>query len=147
MGNYLSGTAYLGDLAGFAVSTHHLKVPTGGFEKLILDEDSEGGTNTNNHARHTSESIWNRVPLVVRGPILSEKFHVSFFHADPYQFWVVNVDQVWFYLLLSSFVILQPQSQNSRKRGSSNRPEEDPLKVKNIIALLSVRVLAPICCL
>lgn len=90
VGNYWSGTATNGDLAGFAVIPHRNKVPTGGFKKLLLYEDPEGVTNTNKHALHTSDVAWDRVPLAIRGPILSGNLPPPRFPAKPYPFCVVN---------------------------------------------------------
>lgn len=98
-GNYRSETASLGDLDGFAASSYRNKVPTNNFEKLMLYEDPEGGHNTNKHARHTNDSVWGRVPLADRGSILSGKFPPPDFLAEPYQFWIVNADQVSMSLL------------------------------------------------
>ncbi|XP_026410678.1 uncharacterized protein LOC113305903 [Papaver somniferum] len=87
----------------------------------MLDEDPEGGHNTNKHARHTNDSVWDRVPLVVRGPILSDKLPPSDFPAEPYQLWVVNADQ-------SKAQSNQPKTHNARKRGSGTRTEEELVK-------------------
>lgn len=86
LGNYRSGTSSLGDLANFSAKPHRLRVSSAGFDKLMLEEDPEGGTNTNDHARYTNDSSWNRVPLAVRDSILSGKFPPTSFPADPYLF-------------------------------------------------------------
>ncbi|XP_026385357.1 uncharacterized protein LOC113280989 isoform X1 [Papaver somniferum] len=60
---------------------------------VLEDVNEDDSWTLDKHAQHTSDSVRDRVPLAICGPILSGKSPPPDFPAEPYQFLVVNADQ------------------------------------------------------